>query len=181
MNCLKCNVVIDESKDKSIKCDGCGRSVHTSCSLSVNELKCYELRSTSKRRLKYICLECEQGIRQIPKMMSLIAELRDEMRSLREERSTLNQCQCASTHVASAPSLGNTEEIISEMFDRCKRASNLIIFGSVETGSTKEEQSARDISLAESLLTACELNVANENIKPIRLGKFDQTKQAVVV
>ncbi|KAJ3661979.1 hypothetical protein Zmor_006349 [Zophobas morio] len=66
MICLKCAIAIDDSTAKTyIRCDGCNRPIHTSCSdLTTNELKCLDLRPNSRRRIKYICVECEQGISQ---------------------------------------------------------------------------------------------------------------------
>lgn len=170
MNCLKCNGVIDETKEKSIKCDGCGRLLHITCSeLSTNELKCYELRPSSKRRLKYICIDCEQGVHQIPKLISMIAGLTEDVRKLKEEA----VAGCGPSMVSQ--SMVNSEEIISEMMERSRRSANLIIYGVLEAGSTKQEQATQDAGMIRELLN--ELEIPEENIKPYRLGKYDATKQ----
>lgn len=170
MNCLKCNASIDVNKEKCISCDGCSRMVHVGCSeLSAMEIKCYELRS-SKRRMKYICIFCEQGVHQIPMLVSMISDLKEEIRKLRE-----NQLSYELNKQTQPSSSAATEEIISEMLERNKRSSNLVIFGSEEKFGAKTEQVLHDEGLIRDILNEC--NVTDGNIKPIRLGKFDPTRQ----
>lgn len=173
MNCIKCEGLINDKSEKFINCDGCGKPIHSACSdLSAAELKCYELRPTSKRRMKYICVDCEQGMHQIPKMMGLIKELKEELRLLKE--ANVNKINF-NTSGASPSSVLAGEEIISEIFERNKRAQNIIVYGSTEDGKSKAEQTQMDSTTINSLLSAAGLG--EQNIKPIRLGKFDPTKE----
>lgn len=169
MDCLKCKLTIDTSKDKVIKCDGCSRTLHDTCSdLSSTEIKCYELRS-SKRRMKYICIDCEKGFHQIPKLIAMISELKDEINKLKENQIASN------LNMKNSPiPQSTTEEIISEMLERSKRSTNIIIYGSVETGKSKQEQVQQDTTTVQDLLT--HLNVSDSNIKPFRLGKCDTSR-----
>lgn len=171
MNCLKCNSDIDVKGEKFIRCDGCNRIVHVNCAeLSAVEIKCYELRS-SKKRLKYICMFCEQGVHQIPMLVSMISDLKDEIRKLKD-----NQLAVGLNKDSQICSSAMTEEIMAEMLERNKRASNIIVFGSEEKGTSKQDQVLQDQKLISDLLG--EFNVTEDNIKPIRLGKFDPTVQA---
>ncbi|KAK9680197.1 hypothetical protein QE152_g39284 [Popillia japonica] len=159
MNCLKCNSVIDESKEKLIRCDGCNRPIHVHCSeLTAVEIKCYELRS-ARKRMKYIGIFCEQGVHQIPQLISMITDLKEEVRRLRENGPGLTPSPVAVT-----------EEIISEMLERNRRSSNIIIYGSVEQGSSKQEQVSQDTTFIKDLLI--QLEIPQTDIKPQRLGGY---------
>ena len=167
MFCLKCSNGINQASDKSyIKCDGCSRPIHVHCSeLSASELKCFELRSNSKRRIKYICIECEQGVHQIPKLVSMINDLKDELLALKNR---LN---------VPPPPISNecaAEEIIEEIAERSRRSFNLLVFGSVELGKTRKEQLDLDEALTTDMLEGLEL--PQDNIKSVRIGKYDSTK-----
>ncbi|KAK9745245.1 hypothetical protein QE152_g7114 [Popillia japonica] len=61
------------------------------------------------------------------------------------------------------------------MMERSRRSANLIIYGVLEAGSTKQEQATQDAGMIRELLN--ELEIPEENIKPYRLGKYDATKQ----
>lgn len=169
MFCLKCNLAIT-ANEKFIKCDGCNRSVHTNnCSeLTSAELKSLELRPSSKRRIKYICVDCEQGVHQIPKLISLINDLKDEIRIMKENYSALIDSR--SVH-APSDALAS-EEIINEVMERNIRSNNIIVYGVPEQGRTKQEQLELDTVLIGGITT--ELGLTEETIKPVRLGRFDR-------
>lgn len=172
MNCLKCNVNTNPSVDKLINCDGCNRPVHISCSdLTATELKCYELRS-SKRRLKYICVDCEQGVHQIPKLIGLINELRSDLEKMKDKLNNLDNQSI--NHVPSSLSLTATEEIVHEIHERNKRANNFMIYKLTETGTSKENQNEKDTLFVNNLLNR--LEVSSSCISVHRMGKFDATK-----
>lgn len=172
MSCIKCGVVVNDSK--FLRCDGCNRPIHVACSeLTAAELKCFELRPNNKRRIKYICIECEQGLHQIPKILKLINDLKEEIRELRETRVDK---PCV---VAPAPDSYNqvmaNEQMIAEMLERSKRSCNIIIHGGVEAGNTRQDQIREDAVLVQAILHECE--IADHDVKPIRLGKFDPTRE----
>lgn len=176
MSCIKCNLAINEKTEKFIKCDGCNRSVHILCSeLTDAEIKCLALRPSSRRRIKYLCVDCEQGIHQIPKLISLVNDLKDEVRNLKEKYAELNDC--ASSSAVAPSNISNvmaSEEIINEVFERNKRSQNIIIYNSTEEGTSKQDQIRRDVIAVQKLFQ--EVGVDGQQIKPIRLGKFDSTK-----
>ncbi|KAJ3652694.1 hypothetical protein Zmor_018637 [Zophobas morio] len=180
MICAKCAIAIDDSTAKSyIRCDGCNRLIHTSCSdLTTNELKCLDLRPNSRSRIKYICVECEQGISQLPKLLSLIADLKDEISKLKEFNTNFSVKSSTSTpkdNSISLSSLSAREDIIQEITERNNGANNLIISYVVENGTIKIEQLEQDTALIQSLTS--DLGLGDQQIKPIRLGKFDLSRQ----
>ncbi|KAK9679775.1 hypothetical protein QE152_g39730 [Popillia japonica] len=99
----------------------------------------------------------------------MIAGLTEDVRKLKEEA----VAGCGPSMVSQ--SMVNSEEIISEMMERSRRSANLIIYGVLEAGSTKQEQATQDAGMIRELLN--ELEIPEENIKPYRLGKYDATKQ----
>ena len=172
MSCIKCSIFIDQSVDKYVKCDGCSRIVHVGCSeLNETELKCFSLRSGSKRRMKYICVECEQGVHQIPKLVALLNDMRDEIRELNDRYAGLSVAQAS----VSSVDVFATEEIISEINQRNERARNVMVYGAVEDGVSKANQTELDVALVGGLLG--EAGVMDEVVAPLRLGKFDGTKR----
>lgn len=174
MSCLKCNSPINERTDKFIKCDGCNRSVHISCSeLSDVEIKCFTLRANVRRRMKYICIDCEQGVHQIPKLITLISDLKDEIRLMQEKYNRL--VSDVGVKSVGSSDMAITEEVINEIHERSKRSQNIIIYSCPEEGNSKQDQIQRDTVTVQNLLTKS--GVAGDQIKPVRLGKFDSTQQ----
>lgn len=170
MSCTKCNLIINEQIDKIIKCDGCGKPIHIACSdLSATELKCFDLRSNAKRRVKYMCADCERAIQQLPKLINLIEELRNDVRKLQERDNATNSDSSPSSALA-------TEEMVNEMLERSKRSHNFIIYGSSEEGDSKKNQIERDCLTVQNILQ--EVGLADQsNIRPIRLGKYVSTNR----
>lgn len=115
--------------------------------------------------MKYICIFCEQGVYQIPTLVSMISDLKEEIRKLKD-----SQLSYESNKPPAA-----TEEIIGEMLERNKRSANMIIFGSEKKFSSKAEQVLHGEGLVRDVLNEC--NITDDNIEPIRLGKFDPSRQ----
>ena len=175
MSCIKCNILIDQLSEKFIKCDGCSRIVHIICSeLTETELKCLSLRSSNKRRMKYICIECEQGVHQIPKLITLINDLKEEIRDMKERYAGLSHVHSSGASI----DLLAKEEIIAEICERNERSQNLMFYGVVESGSSRQDQTDLDADLVGGVLSGA--GVVFERVKPIRLGKFDATKRPLV-
>ncbi|KAI4458921.1 zinc finger fyve/phd-type [Holotrichia oblita] len=176
MSCIKCKLAVNEKAEQVIRCDGCNRTIHILCSeLTDAEIKCLALRPSSRRRIKYLCVDCEQGVHQIPKLITLINDLKEEIRHMKEKYAELTICSTSSTGASSNISnVMASEEVINEVFERNKRSHNIIIYNSTEGGSSKQDQVQRDVLLVQKLLQ--EVGVDGGQIKPIRLGKFDSTK-----
>lgn len=115
MLCLTCNL---DTKDSSaaINCDSCSRSLHTKCSgLTSSELRVMELKG--KRSLKFFCSECQEGFLQVPKLIKIVSELQQEITKLKSSITLSN----------------SNEDILNEMAERQKRATNIIIFNLPES------------------------------------------------
>lgn len=176
MSCIKCSILIDEKTDKFIRCDMSNRFIHVVCSeLSDAEVKCFTLRPNSRRRIKFICCECEQSVNQIPKLITLINDLQNEIKNLNERFSELRNCTGDVATASNTSVMLSHEEIFSEMFDRNMRSHNIIIYGSVEDAGSKQEQFLKDDATIRSMLQ--QLGVRCDQVKPTRLGRFDPSKQ----
>lgn len=176
MSCIKCDSLINEKNDKIIRCDGCNRPIHVACSeLSPAEIKCFELRPSARRRIKYICIHCEPGFHQIPKLINLINEFKEDARKLNESNKDLSDGTVPSSAITSTSVSVTEEEIINEMLKRNRRSYNFIIHGCVEIGDNKQNQIGLDEALAKDILK--ESGFTDTNVKPVRLGKFGSTKQ----
>lgn len=129
MSCIKYNLAINEKSAKFIKCDGWNRSIHILCAeLTDVEIKCLAFRPSSRRRIKYLCVACEQGVHQIPKLITLENDLKEEIRHMKEKNGEL---PIRSSSFAVAPSnISNvvvSEEIINEVLEGNKRSHNIMI------------------------------------------------------
>ncbi|KAK9678895.1 hypothetical protein QE152_g40452 [Popillia japonica] len=137
MSYIKCSILIDEKSDKFIRCDLYNRFIHVVCSeLSDAEGKCFTLRPNSRRRIKFICCECEQSVNQIPKLITLINDLQNEIKNLNKKFSELRNCT-GDAATSNTSVMLCQEGIFSEMFDRNRRSHNIIIYGSVEEAHQK--------------------------------------------
>ena len=171
MRCVKCKSEIDESKVNSfIKCDGCNKFFHIPCSeLTAPEVKCLESRPASKRRMKYICLDCEQGVHQVPKLIAMVHDLQVEIEKLKSLNTTA--LESASSSTCNDSSLWTVEKIVQEISERSKRECNLIIYNVQEPeGLSKQDQTTSDMILVNDMLT--QLNITQPASHPLRLGKF---------
>lgn len=157
-NCLKCTKQIPKLDDKNPKivCHGCDRQICVKCSgLLVTELRVIALQSPT---LKYLCPDCEQGVRQLPALRKLVDELKTEVDALRTSQPAVN-----------------VEAIIDEIEERNRRASNVIMFGVPELHADGDEPTsveARKIFDQEQVEKA--LASLPEPVAPvalIRLGK----------
>lgn len=59
--------------DNPLKCDNCSSLVHNKCSgLSATEFKYFGLKN---RFLKFFCVNCDQGLKELPELKTLIYKL----------------------------------------------------------------------------------------------------------
>lgn len=172
MLCLKCAVEINGEADRFIRCDGCNKPFHHGCSeLSVAELKCFDLRPNAKRRVKFLCYNCDKYLDEIPKLIASINEMKEDIKTLKESTTLTSN----PSDPVKLPAMLDSEEGISEINERNKRASNLIIYGSVESGKSKNEQIEHDASLVTDILS--QIGLTEGSLAPQRIGKFDPSKQ----
>lgn len=111
-------------------------------------------------------------MQQIPKMLELINNLEDEIRDLKVRFAALADNRAAT---ATTSNILAGEDIINEIYERNKRSRNIILYGSLESGTSKQEQTNLDSVLMQELLG--EIGIQSDEIKPVRLAKFDATRE----
>ncbi|KAK9708601.1 hypothetical protein QE152_g27101 [Popillia japonica] len=105
-------------------------------------------------------------------MLALINNLQDEIRDLKAKYSALIDSRASSGNPSN---IMVGEDIINEVYERNKRSRNIIIYGSHESGTSKQQQIDLDNVTVQNLME--EVGIQCEQIKPIRLGRFDPTKE----
>ncbi|CAH2093757.1 unnamed protein product [Euphydryas editha] len=84
--CEKQIAKIDD-KNPKIKCHGCERQICVKCSgLLATELRVVILQSPT---LKYLCPDCELGVRQLPALRKLVTQLQYEINELKCKQNPL--------------------------------------------------------------------------------------------
>lgn len=158
--CLKCDNEIPKIDEKNprIKCHGCERHICVKCSgLLATELRVIVLQSPT---LKYLCPECELGVRQLPALRNTVQQLKAEIEIMKSKQ---NHCT-------------SMEHILSELAERKKRSANVILFGigecSRQTGDAARDKEVRvehDKSQVHQALA--EIREVESPVAVIRLGK----------
>lgn len=156
----KCETCGDVLGDKFIACDSCHVLTHPSegCTgLGASELRAVVIQ---KRTLVYFCEECRQAFKSVPKLLRQIDNLRSEVNSLKDEILKLKDMK-KDTPMSS-------EDIISELHERQKRANNLLIFNLPEPDNVSD-----DLDQVKTLVTkAAGASITDINdIKVFRFGK----------
>lgn len=121
----------------------------------------------SKKNFSWTCQNCSQLGDNINDLKFIILSLQKEVESLKSLR---NQPTAASNNV-------DYEEIIQEITERNLRKRNLVVFGVAEINSNaKEERAQHDEHKLTEILKYLSPNFTTDNMKPVRLGKYDATK-----
>lgn len=171
VNCSVC--CQDLNPENEIFCDLCRGFVHTTCSdLSRNEIQYLK---TKNRRLTYYCVSCsdfKQQLKKIHDLTSLVSTLQNEIHELKEQ----NKIRVISDVDSEAPDIFKMEKIVQEVTEREKRKNNLIIFNvpELDNGSRTDQIAADTVTVVDILRV---VDISSDRISPIRLGKFDSTKQ----
>ncbi|KAK9711141.1 hypothetical protein QE152_g25628 [Popillia japonica] len=114
-------------------------------------------------------------------MLALINNLQDEIRDLKAKYSALIDSRASSGNPSN---IMVGEDIINEVYERNKRSRNIIssrniiIYGSHESGTSKQQQIDLDNVTVQNLME--EVGIQCEQIKPIRLGRFDPLDNVTV-
>ncbi|KAJ2946146.1 hypothetical protein O0L34_g5077 [Tuta absoluta] len=158
--CLKCNKEISKIDDKNpkIKCHGCERHICVKCSgLLATELRVVVLQSPT---LKYLCPECELGVRQLPALRNTVEQLKAEIEILKSKQNNTTSMEC----------------ILSELAERKKRSVNVIMFGigecSRQTGDAARDKEVRvEHDKTQVRQALAEIPDVASPVAVIRLGK----------
>lgn len=156
--CTKCNKA---TAGVSYDCDSCKRCFCMSCSeLTPDEVRCMTLR---KRKLLYLCTQCEGGLRLVPRLIQQIEELRN---SLEEVKATVK---------ANASENFSAQAICNEVEERNTLRRNVMVTGVQESKkSGRNDRVSDDKQAVKTILTqvdGVELS-ALEDIRVYRVGKF---------
>lgn len=125
--CTECKDNISNTADV-VYCDSCNRSFHKKpCSgLNASEIKVMELKGS--RQLRFFCKDCQKGFLQVPTLIKAVDELRQELNDI---KATINGASMeATTSAANLQSVAalKDNEILVELQERQKRASNVMLF-----------------------------------------------------
>lgn len=160
ISCYKCNSRFAEL-DVPIKCDGCSSMAHQKCSgLSTTELKCLGLKN---RLLKFFCIGCDQGLKELPELKTLIKKLLVEVDGLKNNSNVVR----------------SDDFIINEINERNVRSKNLIFYNVNECESNRsDERTANDVEQVTSTIKSIfdSSSVPPLPLKVIRLGRYQSGK-----
>ena len=168
----------------NMQCDKCKEFYHPRCLLLIasmnvapdSKIYCCNNNSNGDMLLyKKLCEEMESKNKilieykdtLLDKISSLENEIARRCASSSELTSTTKRQEEISASVHS--------EVVNELMERNKRSSNVIIYGFVESVGSKQEQVQKDINFVNSILHELDVNATFD--APIRLGKWDPTKQ----
>lgn len=160
--CESCN----EKTDAGINCDTCKKVFCSDCSrLTASELKCIALK---KRRLIFLCEECEQGFKLVPVLLKKVETLEKKIQEL---------CSVRQTQASTEPQnvVSQFENCISEMEQRKNRSKNIIIMNVKESSKPdRNERIAEETQTIKKLLE--NIKLSDNNFKLFRLGKYTQER-----
>lgn len=163
-NCTKCG----DEKGQLYLCDSCNKELCKKCAdLTETEIRCMNL---AKRKLKFLCEGCENGLFRIPEFINKLSKLEEKIESIQKTNEELS-----SKNVTI-----NSEDIIAEMLDRKNRARNIIITNIPEAKSVSySDKTKEDKDTLTELLK--DFEVDTDNIKTYRLGKYNNKARPIKV
>nr|CAI5843070.1 unnamed protein product [Callosobruchus analis] len=152
--CTKCKKACDSTI--IFPCDSCNKLFCATCGdLTASEIKCLQLKN--KRKLKFYCDACEEGLCKVPSLIKEVADLKDSVNKINEmlSRERINNNSANNSNC-------NMEDIISEMLDRQNRATNVIMYNMNESvRNTQTERIHEELVLR----VLSELPVEKNNLK----------------
>uniref|UniRef100_A0A6P7H4F1 Uncharacterized protein LOC114346868 isoform X1 n=1 Tax=Diabrotica virgifera virgifera TaxID=50390 RepID=A0A6P7H4F1_DIAVI len=118
-----------------------------------------------RRLLKFYCEDCHSGIKLIPKLLVKIDKLEEEITELKNNIENIKiPSQCP-----------DNEDLINEIMDRQRRASNIIIFNVNESKmKSNQERNNEDNNVVQDILQ--NFDIDKSKIKSFRVGKFQPEK-----
>lgn len=167
--CYSCNNQFAEL-DIPLKCDSCSLLVHNKCSgLSATELKCFGLKN---RLLKFFCVSCDQGLKELPELKTLIKKLLVDVENIKNHS------------IKNINSINNTnfsdEFVINEINERNRRANNLIFYNVEESESNRsDDRITSDSNHINNIISIVLSDISRDipvPLKVIRLGRYQPGK-----
>lgn len=164
--CGKCRVEITE-KERFMSCDCCKIPVHLTeecAGLCASEIKAVVIQ---KRVLLFFCDDCRTSFKQVPLLVRKVQELQKEVKDLRDE---VKQLKESKANIGVYGQL-SPEEIVNEINERQKRASNVIIYNLKESVCESYEQKLADDKNTVVQIINNLADVDTNSIKVFRLGR----------
>lgn len=200
--CTKCSkeCVFKENKTDifGFPCDICKKVICRDCAnLSATEIRV--LVQTTKRMLPFLCEECLSLIREVPQLKIQVTQLQLEVRELKEgnNKASRSYADVLKFQAEAEVLKGNLSKLeqrvgdiglpgeekcgiepaISEMADREKRASNVMLFGLPESsGGDLEERRRGEMQEVAALLSLIDESVSTVGVKIHRIGRPESGK-----
>lgn len=149
--CSHCNR--DAESHRTITCCICAKIFKIDC-VDISNAEARKIRANTG--LTWSCSSCKQFGQDMNSLKSVIVAT-------------------TPTFAPSVPSLIDMEKVIQELTERDKRKHNIIIYGCKESNCTSNrEQHDLDAPVVSEIMSV--LEAGNLDIKPSRLGKFDNTQ-----
>lgn len=162
--CIRC----EQRAQDLYPCDSCKQLLCSPCAeLTPEEVRCFSLR---KRRLIFLCEQCENGFKQVPQLIKDVNDLRNEIRAMQTEGNRINK----------GPESYCNEEVIQEVYDRQTRSKNIIISNIKESAEkNRKERLADESSTIQGILDLFQIE-ETYSFKIQRLGKFHPDKTRLI-
>jgi hypothetical protein len=166
--CVKCG--LDDS-DKIFPCDYCKSYTCVKCAgLTASEVACLRLKNS--RKLIFLCDKCENGLWKVPELIKEVHDLKEAIKKIEKK---LESAEATENDVKVVSNDFSPEQLVNEINERQKRASNIIVFNVNESSKALRSDRISDDKNAISQILQ-DINVNVNNIDVFRLGKFQQNK-----
>lgn len=159
--CVCCNKAFEPHL--MIQCSVCKKFFKNTCV----EVSSSEVRTMNANKgYDWSCKNCRSVGNDLKDLKALIISLQDEIKSLRTEQFEMRGA--LNTNI-------EFEEIIEEINERNRRKCNLVISGIAEQSQEQStaERFEKDKTIITDVLLKIQPDLNVDNIKPIRLGRFD--------
>nr|CAH7747343.1 unnamed protein product [Callosobruchus chinensis] len=165
-SCKCCNQQCDNHQ--LVTCSVCkDKYKHTCVDITANEIRILN----ANKGYDWTCVDCRATGKDLNELKALIMKLQEDIKQLK----THNDRNLGTSPV-------DFEEVVTEINERQKRKSNIIIFNLEEQDQSKPpaERAELDKTAVNNILRFVVPNFNLRNMKPIRLGLFSATKKRPV-
>lgn len=176
MKCIKCG------NSDPYACDSCKRFFCAQCAeLTASEIKCLQLKG--KRKLIFLCQDCESGFWKVPSIIKELNELKEQIGKLSNQIKDLqrnDQIRKDEQPNKVEPTPGMSNEIFEEIYERESRKKNIIVFGKPEirqlsnTQNSFQEEKTTTLDIIKSVCPNLDIKV--DDIQLYRLGRPNEVK-----
>ncbi|CAH1995122.1 unnamed protein product, partial [Acanthoscelides obtectus] len=144
-----------------LECDS--REKCSCVSITANEVRTLN----ANKGYDWTCVDCRAIGKDIKGLRALIIELQNDIKELK----------AANTQAADSSGF-SFEDVISEVIERQKRKTNIILFNVKEPdqAKSKKEQTESDSTIVLDIVSKVDPELTLTNLKPIRLGPFAGNK-----